>query len=464
MYRGYDRIKALKQELKRSGSRRNIPDLLALHQNNDPFYCGSPADWALARWFKHLWTTLEVREGVHLRRIHYRMVSMEPPPKKPDGMGYENTERDWEFLQNAGACARYLGEVDAHAFVDRRNPPPHVYMAPRFFPAVPGAELEELVEWTLPAIESDLSALLDLSIPRVASVSGYEYEAVDQPYLVEVWVEKSTMDEVLQPVCQVLGVNLVTSLGFQSITGAIWHLQRVRRLGKPSRILYISDFDPAGDSMPVSVARQLEFWLEKYAPKADIKLTPLALTRAQVEQYALPRIPIKGTDKRGADFEERRGEGAVELDAMEELHPGVLADLVRKAVTPYRDEGLESRLDDAAQEAQEAAEAAWEEDTADLQQGLDALKADIGPMLARYQGRLAALNAELQAELAPFQERIESLRHAAENLVFTFDPELPARPEPETDGVDEADWLFDSQREYLTQIDHYKAHKQGEAA
>jgi hypothetical protein len=89
--------------------------------------------------------------------------------------------------------------------------------------------------------------------------------------------------------------------------------------------------------MPVAVARQMEFWRQDDAPGADIKLTPLALTRDQVITYQLPRLPIKESDVRQAGFEERYGAGAVEWEALEALYPGVLADLVRDAIAPYRD-------------------------------------------------------------------------------------------------------------------------------
>jgi hypothetical protein len=68
--------------------------------------------------------------------------------------------------------------------------------------------LGERDPWTLPAIESDLSTLLDLALPDVEAVEGFDYAPEDQPYLVEVWVEKSTMDDVLTPLCQRLHVNL----------------------------------------------------------------------------------------------------------------------------------------------------------------------------------------------------------------------------------------------------------------
>jgi hypothetical protein len=43
-----------------------------------------------------------------------------------------------------------------------------------------------------------------------------------------------------------------------------------------------------------------------------------------------------------------------------------------------------------------------------------------------------------------------------------FDPELPDRPSPEIAEVDESDWLFDSRRDYLKQMDVYKARKSSE--
>jgi hypothetical protein len=222
-----------------------------------------------------------------------------------------------------------------------------------------GAEIGWVGVWQLPFIRSDLRALLQLSIPELEEIRGYDYHASDQPYLVEVWVEKSTQNDILLPICNRYAVNLVTSIGFQSMTGAINHLKRVRDLGKPSRIFYISDFDPAGDGMPVGVARQLEFWLQQYAPDADIKLQPLALTHAQVTEYELPRIPIKESDKGKRGFERRYGEDAVELDALQALRPGTLAQLVRAAIKPYWDDTLQDRLMEACYEARETAEQAW---------------------------------------------------------------------------------------------------------
>jgi len=464
MDRGYEAIKALKAKLMRETSERwNIPALLALAPKNDPFYAGSPASRRDADWFAGLWRECRFSTGTHLRRIHYRLVSVDQPFRKPDGLPYENTLECWGFLSEAGKQARYLRLVDADAFEDHRNPPPHLYMPHELFRRQLGVELAWEDAWTLPSIESDLGTLLNLALPTVEGVEGYDYAPEDEPYLVEVWVEKSTMDDVLDPLCQGLHVNFVTSVGFQSITSAIQLLLRVRRFRKPARVFYISDFDPAGDRMPDSVARQLEFWLRYYAPNAELKLTPLALTHEQVNdpRRRLPRIPIKETDLRRQGFEDRYGEGAVELDALEALDPGRLAQIVREAILPYRDETLPERLRAVEAEALESARRAWADQTAPVRQTLDRLAQAIQAIVARYQGQLEALNVELQAELAPFHEPIEMVRQAVEALQENFCPALPARPEPDVDEPGEDGWLLDTQRDYLAQLAYYKARKDG---
>jgi hypothetical protein len=240
-------------------------------------------------------------------------------------------------------------------------------------------------------------------------------------------------------------------------------LRRVCKEGKLARVFYISDFDPAGDGMPVAVARQIEFWIRDYAPGADIKLQPLALTREQVIGYALPRIPIKDTDERKGRFEERYGEGAVELDALEALYPGELARLVREAIESYRDLTLEERLDEVAEEAQDTAEEAWEAHMAPYREELDSIEQDARQIAARYEDALRQLNDHLQVELAPLHERMASVRQAVQEEMAQFQVVLPERPEAETDLVDADDWLFDSNRTYLAQLAMYKARKNGQA-
>jgi hypothetical protein len=83
----YEEIK----QLARSSGQR-VTDLIVLAPQNDPFYSGTPNDWALAQWFAGLWNAFGYTNRVHIRRVHYQIISQNPPVALPNGKPYENTE------------------------------------------------------------------------------------------------------------------------------------------------------------------------------------------------------------------------------------------------------------------------------------------------------------------------------------------------------------------------------------
>jgi hypothetical protein len=117
--RGYEDLRALKK----TAGVKKITDLLVLAEQNDPFYSGLPIQREKAEWFAALWGRFNYTAGVHLRRVHYQLVS-QGDAEKHDGTPYHNTEEAWKYLGEAGKAARYLGLVAPDAFVDRRNPDP----------------------------------------------------------------------------------------------------------------------------------------------------------------------------------------------------------------------------------------------------------------------------------------------------------------------------------------------------
>lgn len=434
----YRSIKTLAKEQKLS-----VRDLIILAPQNDPFYVGTDTDEAMAQWFAELWERFGYGTGVHLRRVHYHLVSQENP-RKHDGKAYENTVADWQYLCSAGKHARYLGVVPVEAFVDRRNPEPHIY-------AYYG-EGEDYVDWTthipeweLPEIPKDIS----LPLPFV-TVHGYKYSLSDQPYHVELWVEKSTMNDAIMPVCSRYGVNLVTGLGEMSITAVRGLLERVQDAGKPTRIFYVSDFDPAGYGMPTSVARKIEFMLSEQ-PIEDIKLQPIVLTRQQVREYSLPRTPIKESERRKDTFEEIHGEGAVELDALEALYPGALSEIIETEILHYRDTALESRLSEQENEAHAELTNAFQRTVGPYLSEMEQLRDEAKTILARYQ----RFNDEMNA----LRERIEALRQRIIESVNEIDVDLPDRECAEVQGDTHTGWLYDSNRGYIEQLRTYKEHK-----
>lgn len=487
----------------------NIRGLMALSWNAEPFYTGTPAHRRDAEWFAELWQQHGWSDGVHLRRIHYRLVSGDERPLTPSGEVYGNDVRSWDLLLESSKRARALELVDPAAFDDRRNKGQHLNRRPRTSPADPVVSWEPWEPvWSLPEVEaprlpaigawllpgwpgSDGWELPNLRVPRVEpQISGYDYDPDDQPVLVEVWVEKSTADDILEPLCAEAHVNYVTAAGTQSITSAVKLCQRAARHRRPAHVVYISDHDPAGEGMPMQVARQIEFHRERYG--VEVSVEHLVLTPEQVAEYDLPRVPIKESDKRKAGFEGRHGVGAVELDALEAIHPGVLADLVRRAISPYRDPTLPTRLDVAGQDAEHAVSTAWTDATADLRGDLSRLSADLAAVRDRYQRRvreagreleelqrpfrrrlaelgqqlasaqapikerLEALAEEMATELTPYQERLDALAEDAARISREFDPDLPARPEPDEPDVDRDALLYDSRRHWLDQLAVYQ--------
>jgi hypothetical protein len=510
------------QQAKRALGLDGLPDLLALGSNNDPFYCGTPYHRQLAEWFAGLWESAGFTTA-HLRRVHYQLGST--GAARANGEPYLNTTTCWSELGMASRYARYLGLVDADAIEDRRNDAAVVNCPARWDDDGPDVELGsvdldiprlelpdldigemELPDLHIPEVTADTE--LDLRLPQPSVSEGYEY-VPERAALVEIWIEKSTMDDILRPLCRRLGINLVVGSGHESITATRALLRRAQAHGRAAHVLYVSDFDPAGDNMPAAVARQAQFWAGQLGIGQRVTVQPVALTRAQVEQYRLPPVPIKDTDRRAPNFKDKHDiDGAVELDALEALHPGELARIIRAAAAPWLDDGdLAGRLDAAQDEADQAVRDQWND--SDFQDDADDISDQAAGILDRYQVTVDSLNADLEpvrqqvtgildryralvdnlnAELEPLREQVASIldghQAAVDDLNDELDPlrervtaledriaerfadtvfDLPGRPEPAEPDVDRDGFLYDSERSWLIQREHWQRHRNGES-
>lgn len=429
----------------------SVKNLIVLAPQNDPFYTGTDGDLTKANWFAEIWDRFGYSTGVHLRRIHYQILS-QGDSLDFNGKPYENTERCWGDLNNAAKAARYLGLVPVDSFIDARNPPARVYYSEEYEQGSPWLSLPD-DGMELPSIAPSLDYSLEFPTPEIY---GYSYQPEDQAYLLEIWCEKSTMNDVLAPICQRYRANYVTGLGFLSITAVQNLIERARVSGKPTRVFYIADFDPAGSFMPQQIARQLEYWLQAKGLDLDIALSPIALTRDQVEQYDLPRIPIKDSDRRATNFEEKHGEGAVELDALEALYPGSLASIVTEAIGEFIDPTLRRRLNEAESEAEQWLETRWHKDTQDERARFDEAAGHVATIVDQYRDRLREMAEELDREIQPHREVIEQIRQAITDQLDEMERGLPDRPEADPEPND-GGWLFRSDRDYMTQLRRYKA-------
>jgi hypothetical protein len=423
----------IKELAKKAGKR--VTDLIALSRNHDPFYVGTPADQINAKWFAELWQRFGYgSSGIHIRRVHYQIISQTNPILLPSGVPYTNTEQNWAFLGSASEKARYLGLVDCSCFVDRRNPEAIIYPIVNTQPTISVDDSESWVLHSMPLF------------PDIPSYSLDDYQGV-QRYAVELWCEKSTMNEVLAPVSQQYQANLQTGVGELSITKTLELFERIRLTERPTRIGYISDFDPGGQSMPVAIARKLEFFLRsRNGGNHDVKLFPICLTLDQIRQYQLPRTPIKETEKRKDGFEQRFGVGAVELDALEALYPGTLEQIITKWIDRYYDHELGNRVNRAREGLEE-----------DLYQIREQVIAQHEREIERLRRKHQALRQEFDRKIKLHSNKLTALLAKLSDELQSNTSDLGAYPIPEAAHADETvEALFDSSREYFEQLDAYK--------
>lgn len=403
----------------------------------DPFRAGDERPRVeAAEWFAEMWRRFDIQPGAHIRRIHYVFVSqLLGNVKLPDGSPYINTEKAYAFLNRASLDARYLQLVSADDIVDRRNDEPMIYL------------ITEMEAPLICSSEGDYKTeLTELSIPRLEVY----LPKILQRYHVEIWCEKSTMNDILMPLGPRYGINIVTGIGEMSYTRVVQLVKRVLASRRPLRILYISDFDPAGNGMPVSVARKVEFLLyQKNALDLDVQLRHIVLTHEQCIAYRLPRTPIKGDSESAAGrklhFEERFGEGATELDALEALHPGELEQILLREIERYYDDTLDDRIAEVGGE----------------------VEADLDRINDEVHERHAEAIAEVEAERKKVLAAIKAFERMARPVFRMIEEELDDEapdvgqyewPEPE-EGDEDDDPLFDSTRDFITQTDRYKAHQ-----
>lgn len=435
-----------------------IPDLLVLSREHDPYYIGSELHRERAEWFAEIWRKHDYTTGVHVRMVHYKCFALQE--KWPNGHTYRNEFWDYGMIERCSMAARWLGTVSPDLFEDRRNREKHLFVPNQSHGvAIPDVVLDDWLPWSLPTIHATVSPAW-IGIPE-PELEGYEPDRfLDHPYHLAIWVEKSTMNDILIPLCEGLGVDLFVATGGQSMTNAVQFLKRVADIGKPARIFYISDHDPAGEHMPVYVARHMEMLRQEFAPDSEILLEPLAVTPEQIERYGLPKMPIKDTVGAKKKFEERHGEGCVELDALEAIVPGELERLVREAVGRYHDPDITDRLEGAQERAQAALEDAWE-GVLDVRAEVNELRKKAAKITRPYDVRLATMNKEMQAELEPYKQPMAELQRRAKTKVqdAVDKVELPERPEPQVELPDESNYLFDSRRSYFDQLAAYKARK-----
>jgi hypothetical protein len=263
-----------------------------------------------------------------LRQLYYQFVARDLLP---------NTTLAYDRLGDIVNKARLAGHMDWESIVDRTR------------------NLRQLGHYDTPAA----------MIAEDAQV--YRLDKWDtQPSRVEVWVEKDALAGVIAQVANRLDVAWFACRGNVSQSEMWIAAQRFLgyiAAGQRVVVLHLGDHDPNGIDMTRDIADRLQRFVEHDRPGAgdEVEVRRVALTYAQVQQYAPPPNPAKEADSRFAAYVSQFGDQSWELDA---LQPAVIDALVEDAVLQVRDEAAyaaRERIEDGHRRVLGAAAQRWDE-------------------------------------------------------------------------------------------------------
>lgn len=235
-----------------------------------------------------------------LRQLYYQFVARDFLP---------NTDRSYKRLGAIISDARLAGLLDWRAITDRTR------------------NLRQLPHWT------DAREIIR------ASAQGFQLDRwLNQPYRVEVWVEKDALAGVVESVCEPLDVPFFSCRGYTS-QSEMWEASQ--RLGgylddgQIPVILHLGDHDPSGMDMSRDIQDRLTMFLDGDGYDDELVFARLALNYDQVAAYRPPPNPAKTTDSRYRGYIGDYGRESWELDA---LDPATLGGIITTAIDEYRDE------------------------------------------------------------------------------------------------------------------------------
>jgi hypothetical protein len=392
----------------------SLADLTVLSAAVDPYRLDTSAGHRDGAWLATQFNKLcGPTARIHWRGLHYAIVQA-ADITKPNGEVYRNTEADWSWLsETAGKAARWLGYIPFERIIDQRNAEPIIHRKAKVRP------------------EARLSIGLDVDVPHAEDIEPLPIAkgfVSRQAYQFAIFGEKSSLADIVLPIAQHFEADLYLPQGEISDTLIHQIAKEASADGRPLVMFTLSDCDPAGHQMPVSIARKLQAFKDQFFRRLEFEVVPVALTVEQVEAENLPSAPLKETEKRADRWRDAFGIDQTEIDALTTpARRPILERLIRQAFKPYIDPTLDRRVAEAKAEWNAAAQEA-------IAEQIDA-------------ERLEQIREEASIKLDELRESIERINDQL-NLAAGDHFELPEIevPEPEID--------LDPGRQALLSFDH----------
>jgi hypothetical protein len=399
----------------------SLSDLTVLSAQVDPYRIDTPAGHRNGAWLGKQFAKL-YRPGdrTHLRGLHYAIVQ-DGKIRKPDGELYRNDDDNWRWLvEDAAKSARWLGYITFERIIDQRNSAPIIHRKAR---VIPEAHLIVGIDVNIPDAED---------IEPLPTARGF---VARQAFNFAIFGEKASLEDIILPIAEEFEADLYLPTGEISDTLVYQIAKEANADGRPLVMFTISDCDPAGHQMPVSIARKLQAFAHLFFPDLTFEVVRVALTPEQVRTEGLPSTPLKATEKRANRWQDEFGIEQTEIDALvTPAKRSVLQRIVTQAFEPYIDSTLSRRVADAKAEWDDAAQAA-------INEQIDA-------------EHLAQIRDEAAAKLDELREQIEQINeqfHLVAGEHFTLpdievpQPEVELNPDRQALVSFDDDWVSASQ-------------------
>jgi ParB-like nuclease domain len=244
------------------------------------------------------------------RSIHYAILNNPPlrHASKPDSV-YINDDKSYDSLTELLTRARLSGFVSWDAIADETR------------------SFTNWLTWQSPGTF--------VGDQTNKFMKGYWRDLMQsQPNHIEIIAEKLTIRTVVERVAQDFTIPVTIGRGFCSIQPRHDLMKRFNRSGRDRLVLlFLSDFDPDGESIAESYARSIRDDFELAACK--IHPVKVALTAEQVKRFRLPKSgKAKKTSSRYKEFVKKHGTAVWELEA---LPLATLADELRQTINQVID-------------------------------------------------------------------------------------------------------------------------------
>jgi len=169
-----------------------------------------------------------------------------------------------------------------------------------------------------------------------AAISNYHVDKwIFSKNMVEVWVEKDALSEVVGKAAKPYDVSYMACRGYPSQSSLYKAFQRYlfykKNRGKEKFvILYLGDHDPSGIDIPRDIKNRFDIFCNDFDMNVELKI--IAMNYEQVQKYKPPPNPAKLSDARAAEYCKKYGDQSWELDAID---PEVIIEIIKKHIEKY---------------------------------------------------------------------------------------------------------------------------------